>query len=344
MQPRVLAEETLDFLSDTEISIYWDSSAEFGHVLEIVEAGEGSIGTKHWLFEVHVPESFASPLKLELTSANQVPGGLYTCIHGASHPVVSMSSDQPSAVLWFRDGVKVPLLPLKFGDDVMFYTGINGIIAVCSRDGLHLTVYRVPDVRNPQNGDSLELILLASFDWSEEMNVNGLLHVRRSSAFTGSPRHGAETGRFVANFVVIVQTDNEDWGYQADFFHKDLVIHYEHDNVVRCELVDGRNYIVHHFHKEHQMSSPILHSSNNLTFLWFPDSNWRMYSDGDDWQAMVCAILNGNPNKDRTAFLEFGEISQTELHPERLDICTLSGRGLNYSGNSLYVFDWALDG
>ncbi|KAH8814610.1 hypothetical protein DL96DRAFT_1624302 [Flagelloscypha sp. PMI_526] len=345
IQPSVLAEETLDLLSDTDVSIYWDSSTEFGHVLEIVETGGSSTGTKHWLFKVNVPESFASPLRLELTSTYQLMGGLYTCIHGADHPVLCMSSDQPSPTLWFREGVRVPVLPLKFDDDIMFYTGLDGIIAVCDTDGVQLNVYRVPNIKNPRDGDSLELVLLDTFDWSEETEISGFWHIRRSSAFTGSPpSHDADTGRFVANFVVTIQSDDYELGHQVEFLHKDLVVHYEHDKVVRCELLDGRKYIVPHFHKDYMMASPILHSSKSLNFLWFADSNWHTYTKGNYWQAMVCATLDGDPSKDRTAFLGFGRIYQSELHPDRLDICTLSGRGLNFSGNSLYVFDWALDG
>ncbi|KAH8814608.1 hypothetical protein DL96DRAFT_418338 [Flagelloscypha sp. PMI_526] len=345
IQPKVLAEETLNLLSDTEVSVYWDSCEGYGHVLEIYES-EGELnGTKYWLFHVHVPESSASPLRLELISAHHELRRFYTLPHGTNHPVICMSSDQSPATLWFREGVKIPLLPLKFGDDVMFYTGINGFIAVCGGDGLHLTVYRVPNIENPQDGDSLELIHLASFNWSEEMNMDGISYIGKSSTFIGSPRHGADTGRFVAHFVVTVQTETEDRRYQTEFFHKDLIIYNERGNVVRCELVNGRNYIVPRFRRgDNQIASPILYSSNSLIFLWFADANWRIYFEGDDWQAMVYAILKVDSSKDRTAFLGFSEISQRELHPERLDICTLSGRGLNYNEDSLYIFDWALEG
>ncbi|KAH8814632.1 hypothetical protein DL96DRAFT_1560948 [Flagelloscypha sp. PMI_526] len=349
VQPPILVEQTFDLRHDSELSLFWDSSTQFGHVLQITELeGPSSTGHRLWFIHIIVSEFLGvTELKIELLGVLNVAGASRTCIHGVSQPVLHLSDDRDSAILWTKEETTT-LQPLAFPSDIMFYNGLGGFLATYTNGGYGLNVWQIPD-RPPRSGEPLNLINLSTFDWTDQIITSGYVSNLWQSSTILEPVPASGTGDLVATFVVVVQYQDEVdgdgvfSGRRIEFIRKKLVIHHEDGIVAGCNLIDERRDDLRRIPMHRAPEASSLDSSGGSSFTWFIDHLSPSHTPGEPWRLAVHASRVDGLEKERTAFLGFGEVDEKDMHPERMDLCLLSGRGVNHAKHSLFVFDWGLD-
>ncbi|KAH8814624.1 hypothetical protein DL96DRAFT_1820782 [Flagelloscypha sp. PMI_526] len=353
--PLLLVEETCNFRPDTEVVICWDFLSEEGSILEVHESGSPlpSRTNRHWVFKVHVDNSsVGSSIRLEPWGMRTTLDNSYNIPHGHSHPPLCVATSHPQHLLWTPspDGVSVTLQTTDTLHQIIHYDGPGSILCTVASNTT-LDVWSIPEDIGSKSGASVLLQQIDSFNWSSEFDFDSeterIVSLRCSMA-SCMPANGlahSPDGKIVIRFCLIAKLRKRDQPrgpVRMQLFHKSLKVERRDDLSMHCSLVDVGNSEIPDKGILPFGDRPPFVTMNNMWFMYTwnfheRESNRRL---GGRWNMNAFAGIDGG--EVRGAELDFGNVEMQRFHPSATDFSPFVGRGANFSGKWMYIFDWGV--
>ncbi|KAH8814604.1 hypothetical protein DL96DRAFT_1624281 [Flagelloscypha sp. PMI_526] len=339
--PRLICEEILDVEPETELRICWGRITEEIGLLDIEEDDvNDNVKSRYRLLQVHIDVS-TSQLRIEQHSSIDFASETATYMVCPSHPLLCMGVDNGSASFWLSGRDPMNLHPLRANSELLYYGGLDGIICTGTAEDDGFEIWVVPPSL-PGPGTDISLRRVAVLDWyNDVVSASGAEYdfpaVRRSvlSEVPGFSTFTLNKDMILAFFVIIEYSQKGD----MKIFHKELVIRKVNDGSAACSIRHVSCSIVPSIPTSFYSEMFSLDIHGDVSLLWFTAPNSVEADEPSDSWSLWQYAVNGRQNV-KVAKLGFGKVDSTLFKPRNMQFCHFSGRGVNFTGKWLYLFDW----